>query len=308
MQAIKGYNTFIKIEPLHKGWSNDKKYYIETEKGKHLCLRVADVSQYERKKFELTMIKKLTALGIPLPQPVDFGICDCGKSVYLLLTWCDGEDARTALPSCTNEDQYAIGFKSGEILKKIHSIFAPKEQEEWSSRFNRKINIKIRQYNGCGIRFDGDDKIIKYIKTNRYLLTGRPQCYQHGDYHVGNFIISPGNLLAIIDFDRSDFGDPWEEFNRIVWSASVSPHFATGQLNGYFNGKPPSLFFKLLAFYVACNTLSSIYWAIPFGQNEINNMLKQAQEVLRWFDNMNNSIPTWYLDESNTNNEQYAHI
>jgi len=25
--------------------------------------------------------------------------------------------------------------------------------------------------------------------------------------------------LIIIDFDRYDFGAPWEEFNRIVWSA-----------------------------------------------------------------------------------------
>jgi len=34
--------------------------------------------------------------------------------------------------------------------------------------------------------------------------------------------------LKIIDFDRCDFGDPGEEFNRIVWSAAASPFFATG--------------------------------------------------------------------------------
>jgi|GEM_PF-4231484 len=59
------------------------------------------------------------------------------------------------------------------------------------------------------------------------------------------------------DFDRYDFGDPWEEFNRIVWSAAASPHFATGQLRGYFSDKPPQEFFKLLAFYIASNTISS---------------------------------------------------
>lgn len=51
---------------------------------------------------------------------------------------------------------------------------------------------------------------------NYELLNGRTQSYQHGDYHVGNMIISPDNALSIIDFNRSDFGDPWEEFNRIV--------------------------------------------------------------------------------------------
>ena len=35
---------------------------------------------------------------------------------------------------------------------------------------------------------------------------------------------------AIIDWNRDDFGDPREEFNRITFTAHISPHFATGQL------------------------------------------------------------------------------
>ena len=100
--------------------------------------------------------------------------------------------------------------------------------------------------------------------------------------------------LKIIDFDRYDFGDSWEEFNRIVWSVAASPRFASGQLHGYFDGEPPLEFFKLLAFYIASNTLSSIYWAIPFGQSEINVMRRQSQDVLTWFDNMKNPVPAWY--------------
>jgi aminoglycoside phosphotransferase (APT) family kinase protein len=295
MQDIKDYSTFIKIEPVNKGWSSDKKYQIETSDGKRLLLRVADISHYDRKKAEFEKMKEVAALGVPMSQPLDFGICDNGKSVYLLLTWCDGEDAEVVLPHLTETEQYVLGIKSGKILRLIHSIPAPKEQEEWSIRFNRKTSNKIEQYKVCGIKFDGDDKIIGYIENNRHLLSSRPQCYQHGDYHVGNMIISPDNALSIIDFNRPDFGDPWEEFNRIVWSATVSSHFATGQLNGYFDGKPPIEFFKLLAFYISSNTLSSIYWAISFGEKEIATMKKQAKDVLFWFGNMNNLVPTWYL-------------
>lgn len=242
------------------------------------------------------MMKQVAALGVPMSQPVDFGICDNGKSVYSLLTWCDGDDAETILPGLTETEQYVLGVKSGEILKLIHSIPAPIEQEEWSIRFNRKTSNKIERYKSCGIKFDGDDKIISYIENNRYLLSHRPQCYQHGDYHVGNMIISPEHTLSIIDFNRPDFGDPWEEFNRIVWSAAVSPHFATGQVNGYFGGRPPIEFFRLLAFYISSNTLSSIYWAIPFGENEVTTMKNQARDVLSWFDNMSNPVPAWYLE------------
>jgi aminoglycoside phosphotransferase (APT) family kinase protein len=216
MQDIENYGTFKRIEPVNKGRSTDKKYYIDDIDGRRLLLRVADISEYERKKIEFEMMKKVSALGISMSHPLEFGICDNGKSVYLLLTWCDGQDAETVLPYLTETEQYVLGIKSGEILKLIHSIPAPIEQEEWSIRFNHKASNKIERYKACGIKFDGDDTIINYIENNRHLLSGRPQCYQHGDYHVGNMIISQEKILSIIDFNRPDFGDPWEEFNRIV--------------------------------------------------------------------------------------------
>lgn len=296
MQDIKSYSTVAKIEPVNKGYSSDKKYYIETTDGRKLLLRVSDISEYDKKRIEFEMMKQIVALGVPMSQPIDFGTCSQGKSVYSLFTWCDGEDAQTILPRLTETEQSELGIKAGEILRVLHSIPAPKEHEEWSSRFNRKTTNKIAKYKACGIKFEGDDIIIDYLENNRHLLSGRPQSYQHGDYHVENMIISPDNALYIIDFNRPDFGDPWEEFNRIVWSAAVSPHFATGQLNGYFGGRPPLEFFKLLGFYIASNVLSSIYCAIPFGEDEITRMQNQARDVLAWFDNMNNPIPTWYLE------------
>ncbi|MGD6840792.1 phosphotransferase family protein, partial [Bacillus thuringiensis] len=111
-----------------------------------------------------------------------------------------------------------------------------------------------------------------------------------------NMVISQEAELSIIDFNRHDFGDPWEEFNRIVWSASVSPHFATGQLNGYFNGRPPEEFFKLMLFYISSNMLSSVPWAMGFGEEEVAVMKEQAKEVQGWFDGMDNPVPTWYLE------------
>ncbi|MDU4961998.1 MAG: GrpB family protein [Sporomusaceae bacterium] len=295
LTEIPAYSTFTKIEPLNKGWSSDKKFCIETAEGRRLLLRVAGITEYERKHAEYSMVQQVAALGVPTSQPIAFGVCDCGRKVYQLLTWCDGEDAETALPMLTETEQYVLGLKAGEILRRIHALPAPETQESWASRFNCKTSIKIQKYRECCLRFEGDEKVIAYIEKNRGLLANRPQCCQHGDYHVGNMIVSGKNTLSIIDWNRPDYGDPWEEFNRIVWSATASPFFATGQLRGYFGGEPPLDFFKLLAFYIASNTLSSVYWAIPFGQGEIDTMLKQTQDVLRWFDNMQSPVPVWYL-------------
>ena len=186
-----------------------------------------------------------------------------------------------------------MGYDAGVMLKKIHSIPAPEDQPQWEPRFNAKIDRKIRHYQNSEVKFDGAKYMLEYIEQNRHLLANRPQCYQHGDYHIGNMMIS-GEDIYIIDFDRYDFGDPWEEFNRIVWCAQASSSFAAGMVDGYFDGKPPIEFWKLLALYICSNTLSSIPWAIPFGEQEIKVMLNQAKEVLEWYDNMNDPVPTWY--------------
>ncbi len=289
--------TFKTIKPITKGWSSDKKYDVETVTGERLLLRTADYSEYERKKREFEMMKRLAETGIPMSQPLEFGMCNDGSSVYTLFTWCEGEDAEIVLPKLTDTEQYELGLKSGRYLREIHSIPAPADQEKWETKFNRKVDSKIKQYQDCPIKIEDGDRIIAYIEANRHLLQGRPQSFHHGDYHVGNMVISKAGELSIIDFNRHDFGDPWEEFNRIVFSASVSPHFATGQLNGYFNGRPPEDFFKLMAFYISSNMLSSLPWAMRYGEEEISFMKKQAKEVMGWFDGMDNPVPAWYLED-----------
>ena len=285
------FEPYINKVPINKGWSEDKKYCVTTSDGTKYLLRISQIEKYERKKFEYEILEEVALLGVPICRPVDFGICDEG--VFALHSWIEGEDAEDRIPSLPKGQQYEYGIKAGKILKQIHSIPAPITQEDWNVRFNRKIDTKIMNYNNCPIKYDGGNAFIDYINANRHLLKTRPQSFQHGDYHIGNMMISQDELV-IIDFNSCDYGDPWEEFNRIVWCAQASPLFASGMLEGYFDHQVPIEFWKLLALYISNNTLSSIPWAINFGQQEIDTMIRQAQEVLKWYDNMQNSVPSWY--------------
>jgi len=283
---------FIKKQPLLKGWSSDKKYCVTAADEKKYLLRVSPIEQQERKMAEFQLMKRVAALGVPMCQPIEFGTCKEG--VYSLQSWIDGQDAEDIIPLLSDTEQYVYGLEAGRILKKIHSIPAPKEQEDWESRYNHKIDRKIKLYTDCLIKFDGADRMLAYINENRHLLKNRPQVFQHGDYHIGNMMIDQDGHLQIIDFDRDDYGDPWEEFNRIVWCAQKSPLFASGQINGYFDGDVPVVFWRLLALYLCVGTVASIPWAIPFGQGEIEIMLTLASQVLQWYDNMQNLMPSWY--------------
>lgn len=283
---------FVSITPVTKGWSEDKKYCVVREDGSKNLLRISPAEQYERKKTEFRMMEQVQELGVSMCLPLEFGTCEEG--VYSLQSWIEGRDAEELIPSLPKKDQYKYGTESGEMLRLIHSIPAPAGQEDWAARFNRKADRKIEMYRNCPIKFKGAEKMIRYLEENRPLLEGRPQSFQHGDYHVGNMMVDLSGRLVVIDFNRSDFGDPWEEFNRIVWDAQASPRFASGLVDGYFGGKVPLTFWRLLALYISSNTLSSVPWAIPFGQGEVDTMLRQAEEVLGWYDGMDRVVPSWY--------------
>lgn len=285
--------TYISKEPIDKGWSGDKKYCITDKSGTQYLLRISDMARYEAKQSEFNRMKQVAALGVPMCTPVEFGTCEEG--VYSIQKWIEGVNADSVITTLPENQQYAYGLDAGQMLRMIHSIPAPETQEAWEIRFNRKMDLKIQKYRECPIKYENGQAFIDYINENRHLLKDRPQVYQHGDYHIGNMIIDTAGKLNIIDFDRNDYGDPWEEFNRIVWCAQKSPLFASGMVKGYFEGEVPLAFWKLLALYISSNTLSSVYWAIPYGQQQVDTMLNQAREVLSWYDNMRKPVPDWFV-------------
>ncbi len=287
------YRLIAEKHVIDRGWSGDQKYCAVTKDGCKYLLRISPLERFERKKREYERMKEVAALKIPMCRPVEFGVCEEG--VYSIQTWIDGNDAEEQIVSKTVDEQYRYGIYAGRILAKIHTIPAPVDVPDWESCFNAKIDRKIAMYEACELKYEyGGEEILQYIAQNRHLLRGRPQSYQHGDYHIGNMMLSQNGVLHIIDFDRDDYGDPWEEFNRIVWCAQAAPSFACGMVDGYFNGNVPMEFWQLLALYICSNTLGSLPWAIPFGEGEIQIMRKQAAQMLRWYDGMRRVVPSWY--------------
>ena len=286
------FERITKKVPVEKGWSGDKKYRATTADGLTLLLRISPPGREERVAQQFARMQWVSALGIPMCLPLEWGVCEEGP--YMLQSWIAGEDAEDVLPGLSRQRQYKYGLDAGRILKKLHTLPAPADAEPWADRFNRKIDRKIAMYAACPLKYAGGEAFLRHIEKARHLLSNRPQSFQHGDYHTGNMMVDKDGILTIIDFDRDDYGDPWEEFNRIVWCAQLSTAFASGLVDGYFDGRVPMDFWNLLALYICSNTLSSLPWAIPFGEKEIQVMRNQAAEILRWYDNFTTVIPSWY--------------
>ena len=293
---IKGRKYAKKV--INKGWSDDKKYCITDEEGNRFLLRLSPMKSYERKQTEYEFMCQSAALGVPMCKPIEIGILN--EAVYSIQSWIEGADAEAYIPDLSREEQYSYGLESGKMLKEIHKIPVPKETEDWESYFNRKANRKIEMYKEGSVKRINGQAFIDYIHAHKHLLHDRPNTYQHGDYHIGNMMIGDDKQLYIIDFDRYDFGDPWEEFNRIVWSAQAAPSFAAGMINGYFDNKVPMVFWELLALYISSNTLGSLAWASTCDEKQMQVMVDQARDVLRWYDDMKNPVPSWYNESTHS--------
>ncbi|SFG16376.1 aminoglycoside phosphotransferase family protein [Sporolactobacillus nakayamae] len=291
--GIPGSSNWEQLHLLNGGWSHDQKYTFRSKNRKYL-LRLSDVSIYERRKKEFEILNAFRDLEVTITKPVSFGLCEDGQSCYTIMTWVDGRDAAKILPTLTSDERYRLGCEAGRILKKIHAVPALEGRPSWSVFFNRKIDRKLDAYKKCGIDVDGADQILAFIQEHRKLLDDRPQSLQHGDYHCGNMVITHKKEIGVIDFDRMDYGDPWEEFNRITWCAGVSPAFAAGRINGYFENEIPNTFFPLMALYIAVNMISSIPWAVDYGEQQINVMKREINRTMVSYDNFQTVVPNWY--------------
>lgn len=293
MKDIPNYETYIKIEPINKGWSGDKKYYVETKDGERLLLRVSDVSHYDEKKNEFEMMKRIAASGIKMSMPINFGICNGGKSVYQILSWIDGEEAKEALYHMSEAEQYACGQKAACVLKQLETVDYKPASDEWAKSYAERVECYIELYRNCGYTFDGDELIISYLRTGLDSIGERPTALIHQDFQTDNMVISPDGEIYTIDFQMCGNADPYLVLTGVGVSAMYSVPFAMGQIDGYFGESVPNDFWKKYNLYMT----SEMLYAFTVGVH----MEEEREETLRMFDDeveriKNNAslVPWWY--------------
>ena len=276
---------------ISKGYSEEIKYKVKADK--NYFLKISPLSFAKKKDLELRYISDLEKV-IKFPDLIEIKFEN--DSILSLYEWIDGVDFREHVTYLTDKELYQYGIQAGEFLKKIHSISIEEYSDNWEEYYVQKSMKKIDSFKMANIYFPEIETFINYIQIHQYLLQDRPISLCHGDFHVGNMMIDlETKELVIIDFGSIEIGDPMEEFNRMIWNAQLSEEFATGFINRYFNGKNiPDEFWKLMAYYMACDVVGSIPWAVNYGNDQLITMLERAKLVLDWFDDFERMIPKFY--------------
>ncbi len=291
-QDIPGSERWRSVESVNKGWSSDKKFRVETGTGERLLLRLSDAAQYGAKRREYAIIAKYAALGFDMSRPVDFGTC--AEGVYMLLSWVEGRDLEAVLPELSESEQYRLGRAAGDILRRIHALPVDGRDLPTDTKRAKKLR-QLDRYEASGVRVSGDGPAIRFVREHIDRIWQEPPVYQHGDFHPGNLIYRPDGALGVIDFNRWEVGDPWEEFYKLQsFARETSVPYCVGQIDAYFGDDVPPDFWDTLAVYVAHASLFSIAWAEPFGAADVAGMTRRCRVAMADYDGFTRSIPKWY--------------
>ena len=289
---IPGSERWQWVAPVDKGWSSDRKFRVETGTGERLLLRLSDAAQREAKRKEFEIISKYATLGFDMSMPVDFGTCTAG--VYMLLTWVEGRDLEDVLPGLSEAEQYRLGRAAGEILRRLHAL--PVEAVDMPTETKRRRKLKqLARYAASGVRTEDDGPVIDFVRDHIDRIWQRPPVYQHGDFHPGNLIHRPDGAIGVIDFNRWEVGDPYEEFYKLQsFGREISVPYCVGQIDAYFGDAVPTDFWETLAVYVAHASLYSIVWAEPFGAADVAGMTRRCRLAMEDYEGFERSMPKWY--------------
>jgi aminoglycoside phosphotransferase (APT) family kinase protein len=284
------------ITPVTAGWSDDQKLKIETGTGSFL-LRLSPADALARKQDEFAQLRQLNRQTDAFPQAIECGASPDGSQCYVLYGWVEGEDALNVLPTLSEDACFQLGLEAGRLLRQIHTLPQPIVIDAHAV-IARKVATRRQQMEEAGLIFPAYPAMLAFLDTHLGLLRGAPTAYHHGDFHLGNMLVDAHGRLKVIDFNRSDFGDPVEDFNRLfTFSRQTNPAFARGQIHGYFD-EIPATFFPHALCYVLIDCAFGLLWARRYGQREIDVHFSLVDQTMRDFNQLKTTRPTWFEDRA----------
>lgn len=286
---LKNSNSIV---PINKGFSADKKYIIDD---KYLIRFFSDEDEKRRRK-EFNTINELGAYSNAVPKAIAFEtLNDLGMS-YMILSYLPGKDAEVALKELTEQEQYTAGIFAGKELKNLHKLQAPSHVAPWSVQKKEKSDHYLLELMELQVDDQMKEMLETYIRRNEALMEGRPNTFQHDDFHPANLLINNHTFSGIIDFERIDWGDPIYDLGKLgFFSSRISVAFSRGVIDGYHeNSSVDESFWELYALYSAMHIVSALVWGFRISLKQYELLLKYSHDVIRDHDNFNSVIPNWY--------------
>jgi aminoglycoside phosphotransferase (APT) family kinase protein len=297
VRDIAGANQWIYIQPVKKGDSHDRKYEVRDHDDHHYLIRMADRTQYDKKKQEFNLLHILYNSELPVPQPIRHGLCGKGRFTYLMTRWIDGKTGYQRLPEHDQVMQYVLGHEIGVYLQVMHTCEVSERERHWSCLIDQEIQQLEKQCSKKDLRLVCIQRLFRFVRDHQSVTRHRPQAVLHGDLHAGNLVFSAEQSVSFIDFEKWKIGDPLSDLAPVMTDIQlVSRWFSVGFLDGYFQYQVGVRHFRLIAYYVALYILKKYLSIRPEYTEARRSALKWMRTLMKDFNGFRQVVPAWYKE------------
>jgi aminoglycoside phosphotransferase (APT) family kinase protein len=272
---------------LDRGYSTDKKFRIGTER----LLRVSPIELRSQRILEFEAVGALHEIGLMCSKAISFG--EHRSLCYGLYSYIHGETLSDVLPAL--ESPREVGQAAGRQLNIIHRFEKATELvNERSVREQKFEHVTARLTELC-LDFEGSELVNRYVRSHLHLIEQRPSCFRHGDFHPGNLIVLDGALNGVIDFNRCDHGDPYDDFYKLAFfGAPVSSEFTCGLIEAYFDGSPSDDFWQIYNLYVGATLAADLGWTKTLFPEGLLSSLARIKHIIETHDFDKGGPPSWW--------------
>ena len=287
----------ISFRPMTSGFSGDRTFLVTTPSEK-LVLKLSDIQKYSSLKKKASIQQKLKNRGVICSEVMEVGVSAEQNCTFRIFPFIEGEIARASIHLLTEEEQYEIGRRAGRDLSIMHTFDAPFYAAPWDKKVLAKHERYVHAYQSSGVTFSHDQFVLDFIQSHADAVKGRPNQFQHDDFHLGNIIIQRHQYAGAIDFDQSDWGDPIHDFYKLsLFSRESSIPFSAGQLDAYLSTTQVTRnFWLLFSIYTAMSCFSSIVWTLSYDPGHVKDMVNRVERILSDHNRFTQLIPVWYVD------------
>ena len=295
LRDIPGSESWVWLREITEGDSSDRKFYIKNSDRERFFLRVADPTTYDHKKDEYELLAAINSFGAPIPNPAGFGICNHGKSLFLQTHWIYGNSGLKVLPGLTKHQQYTLGTDAGLCLKLVHSCEFPPHRSVWETRQKARLEKVLHALHQIRQLSANEHKLILLLEEGAGLLVSRPDALLHGDFHIGNVVLSFEYSFRLIDFDNWQYGDPMADLANVLTKIrAVSLPYAIGVIDCYFHFQVTDEELTLMRFYAALDLAEQLAAAHRGNDSALAESKLQLQAFMHDFQSGRGICPGWY--------------
>ena len=179
--------------------------------GRKLILQRQRAGDVRDMGVEARVVKAAFDAGVPVPELVASGSGDIGTA-FMILSHVEGE---TIARKILRDEQFAearthLVVQSARALAALHSV-------EASTITGLPSVDQVQQYRETldhldetlGQAHPAFELAFRWLERNRPSSSG--SALVHGDFRLGNLMVGPGGLRAVLDWELAHIGDPIED-------------------------------------------------------------------------------------------------